>query len=142
MLTLGTSALAARTNGYFEGMDQAVPTHSPASRLDADRYLLLTARLSVFAIYCDMNNGQGLNTKVHQFRERTASLQQQAEQSLGGVKPAYNRFETERNDESLRFKTFDQNKVCGQNMKIFRSDVGLSAAALQKFFAGHAYGQL
>ena len=142
-LTLGFSAQATtRPNGFFDGMDQAVPTHSPASRLDAERYILLTARLSVFAMYCDLTNSQGLNTQAHQFRVNTTGLQSQAERSLGGMKQAYNRFETERNDESLRFKSFDQNKVCSQNMATFRTDVGLSAVAVQKLFSDHAFGQL
>lgn len=119
LVLLMTQVASADLSAFFHGVDRALPEYSSHSRLVSERFLLLSARISVFAIYCDLANQQGWNTKAYELRQRTTDLQKRAEKDLGGVKPAYNRFERHRNDESVRFKRFDQQRICAENSQSF-----------------------
>lgn len=101
-----------------------------ASQKPMDRYLRLMAKLSVYAIYCDLRNEAGYNTYVSKLRKRCSGIDQSADRAFGQT-AAYNRFERARNDESLIFSRDSQN-LCNANFSEFSKLVQMNATQIRE----------
>lgn len=120
---------------FFDELDRKISSTSTGRRLVVERYYRLLARLSVFALYCDEGNKRGLSTNVSRFRERTTALFKEGEKIFGGAKNAYNKFERQRNEESLRFVRSDQELTCSAGVSAFGVHVARSRSRTDTFLS-------
>jgi hypothetical protein len=142
-LSFASSAFAA-SHHFLAGLDQGIEAESISSeRLVAERFYRLGAKLSVYALYCDFDNTRKYSLKFHDMWVRCEALQAQVEKTFGGFKPAYNRFERYRNEESLRFiQAPDRDAVCAASRAAFAHYVSLDGKSLKAELTAADPGQL
>lgn len=83
-----------------------------------DQYLRLLASLSVYALYCDMDNSRGLSTTVSEHRYSCSKWNERVESFYGHV-PAVNLFEKYRNQASFYFGANTSNVICRRDQAVF-----------------------
>jgi hypothetical protein len=137
IVALTFSALSqASANDFFAEIDSRIKDVQKISdqRLVSERYYRLSARLSVYALYCDFKNELGYSLAFHHLWTRTADMQTQAEKTFGGFQSAYNKLEGQRNEESLRYVQMG-NGVCLPSYPTFQRYVAMSASELRNALA-------
>ena len=84
----------------------------------------------MYALICDFKNEKGWSAQVSKLWNSSTALQKAAEKIYGGEKPAYNRFEKQRNIESKRLSFDSGPNACPLAEASFNDYAGLSAAQL------------
>lgn len=125
---------------FLSNIDQEASL-TTGDQLAAERFYVLMARLSVFALVCDSKNERKDSTKVSRLWNASTEMQKNAETVFGGNVPAYNRFEKQRNIESLRISKSDPT-TCRNSQSAFETLVGLSASDLAQLIRSTPYGSL
>lgn len=138
-----SAAIAAAGEGaFFSGLDRTFKDPGTNQRrLVVERFYRLSARLSVFALYCDFKNVRGSSTAFSQFFQNASSLQDEANRLFGGSRVAYNRFEKARNEESLRFATLATGSPCADETDDFDRIVRMNLTELDQFLAEGKFGK-
>lgn len=127
---------------FFSAIDQKIPASTTGERFTADRFYILMARLSVYALICDAKNQRKWSTQVSKLWNSSTEMQALAEKVYGGQTPAYNRFEKQRNIESKRLSFESAPNVCAISQSSYSSYVGHPAADLAKVLKSTARGQI
>jgi hypothetical protein len=137
-----SAAIAIADEGvFFSGLDRTFKNPGTNQRrLVVERFYRLSARLSVFALYCDFKNVRGSSTAFSQFFRNASSLQEEANRLFGG-RVAYNLFEKARNEESLRFTTLSTGSPCASESDDFDRIVRMNPAELDRFLAEGEFGK-
>ena len=135
LLTIYPMSSFGASPGYFDRIDAtlALPVGASADRWTAGRYLRLSARLSVYSLYCDLDHKMGYSQRYSKFHARMDQLNQLSTTALGGTVAAYNAFEDARNEESLAFAQFDDpDLVCMDSVDKYKKLLLASPTALEK----------
>ncbi|MGE3759623.1 MAG: hypothetical protein AB7H97_17790, partial [Pseudobdellovibrionaceae bacterium] len=108
-----------------------------------ERFFRISARTSVYALYCDWGNKKGWSTLVSRQRNKMTSLDREAKRIYGSEQAAFNRFERYRNEESSRFVSIpDREKTCRDGESPFLTLVKLSQSEMDRYVSRPAFGQL
>ena len=127
---------------FFSGVDQKIRASTTGERFTAERFYLVMARLSVYALICDAKNQRKWSTQVSKLWNSSTEMQALAEKVYGGQTPAYNRFEKQRNIESKRLSFDSAPNVCALSQPSYNSYVGHSAVDLAKVLKNTPRGQI
>lgn len=143
-VTLLTSTVSIASQDFLANVDARIKTESVSqNRLVSERFFRLMARLSVYALYCDAANTLKYSQRFHDVYVSCMDLQAQAEETFGGFKAAYNKFEKQRNEESLRFiQSADRAAVCSASYPAFAHYVSLSGKAMKAELLSTPVGEL
>lgn len=125
---------------FFSNIDDVIATSATGDRLITERFYVLMSRLSVYALICDPNNNQGYSAQFSKVWNRSTKLQALAEKVYGGEKPAYNRFEKQRNIESHRLSFESPPNTCANSKSTFSRYVNQSASSIASTIESTARG--
>ncbi len=115
---------------FFSGVDKAISSSAKGDRLTSERFYVVMARLSVYAMICDFKNELGYSARVSKLWNASTALQKTAEKTYGGEKAAYNRLEKQRNIESNRLSFESGPNACALAQSTFMDLSGQSAQQL------------
>lgn len=118
------------SDDFFVGVDKEIAADAKGDSLVAERFNVLMARLSVYALICDAKNDKGYSAQFSAAYNRSTELQALSIKVYGSEKAAYNRLEKQRNIESRRLSFESSPNVCALSVGSFTDYVGLSAADL------------
>ena len=118
------------SDDFFVGVDKGIAADAAGDRLVAERFNVLMARLSVYALICDPKNNKGYSAQFSAAYNRSTELQALSIKVYGSEKAAYNRIEKQRNIESRRLSFESSPNVCALSIESFADYVGLPAAEL------------
>ena len=136
-------SIALSETTYFDQIDATIKLAKNASlqRLVAERFVRMSARISVYSLYCDLENKRGYNVAYSKFRNRMTQLNQLSENAFGGQVALYNAFEDARNEESLTFvKATDPDQICASSLARYKALVQSAPAVFQKSLSTPAFG--
>jgi len=97
---------------FFSAIDRAIAASATGDRFVAERFNVLIARLSVYALICDPRNDRGYSVKFSRLYNRATDLQALSNRVYGSETAAYNRLEKQRNIESYRLSFQSAPNVC------------------------------
>lgn len=106
------------------------------------RYYRILARVNVFGLYCDPGNKKGYNTLASKLYHRMSGLEKEAEKILGGMQRAYNHFENNRNEESLRFVRSDLSVTCADGLEDFKRYANMTPYQMNDLLERTPFGSL
>ena len=135
--------LALATATYFDNLDATISASQKktARRVTAARFVRLSARLSVYSLYCDLQNTRGYNQAYSNFVHANTQLATLTDAALGGSIASYNAFENARNEESLKFVQLeDPDQVCGQSHTQYEAYLNATPAKLTSDLSTAAFG--
>lgn len=146
LIPIGRTVVSAAASKptFFSNLDATIKVSGKkvTSRIVADRYFRLMARINIYGLYCDPGNKLGYSTRASILQRNAVQLERLATRVFGGEVAAYNRFERYRNEESLRFVRSDRNQVCSGSNEEFFAFTDLKPKQLEGFVNQAPFGAL
>jgi hypothetical protein len=126
MVFLGNQAFAQQGR-FFSKLDTSRDfMQLTVEQKKLDQYLRLSAKLSIYAFYCDPSNKLAYSQNVYDWSQQQLDINAQVELHFG-KKISYNRYEQMRNEESL---IFSQNPaLCVDNFGHFKQIISAPDSA-------------
>ena len=137
----GPDGVRAESGHFLSGIDSEVAANQ-GNQMVAERFYVLMARLSVFALICDPKNERKDSTTVSKLWNASTEMQKNASDVFGGDIPSYNRFEKQRNIESRRLSFESGPTACADSRQDFVRLAGLSANSLSQLVSTTPFGSL